>query len=223
MIKIQNLEKYYTDEDGNKTTIYRDMSLEIKKWEFIAILGTSGSGKTTLLNLLSGLDDFQWGEIEIAWEKLATLSSDQKTAFRAKNISFIFQQFNLIDNLTAEENLDLIVDLNKLKRRYETDELLWKVGLEHKKKAYPFHMSGWEQQRVAVARAFVGDTPLLLADEPTGNLDQKNSEIVMQLIDELHKDAGNTIIMITHDLEIAARADKSYVLQDNILVEHKHV
>lgn len=221
MINIQKLCKSYTNDWGNDSIIYKDMDLKIKKWDFVSILWTSGSGKTTFLNLLSGLDTFNTGSIEIANQKLESLNDEEKTAFRAKNISFIFQQFNLIDNLTVEENIDLIIELNKIERRYDTQELLEIVGLWKKLKAYPYNLSGWEQQRVAVARAFVWKTPVLLADEPTGNLDSKNSDIVLDLIKKLHEESGNTIIMITHDMEIAKMADKSFFLEKNSLIEKK--
>jgi len=212
MIKAQKLSKSYK-------IIYKDMDLKIKKWSFISILWTSGSGKTTFLNLVSWLDAVSSGSLEVNSQKLETLNDDEKTFFRGKNISFIFQQFNLIDNLTVAENIDLIIELNKIERRYKTEELLKIVGLEKKWDSYPYNLSGWEQQRVAVARAFIGKTPILLADEPTWNLDEKNSEIVMKLIKKLHKDSGNTILMITHDLDIAAQADMSYYLEKNRLVK----
>ncbi len=221
MINIQKLWKSYRGENKNDTVIYKDLDLTIKKGKFVSIVGKSGSGKTTFLNLLSGLDTFESGSLEISGNKLERLSDAEKTAFRAKNISFIFQQFNLIDNLTVWENIDLIIELNKLERRYETKELLKIVGLEDKIDSYPYNLSGWEQQRVAVARAFIGKTPILLADEPTGNLDDTNSKIVMQLIQKLHTDSGNTIVMITHDTETAQLADMSYHLEKNSLKEKK--
>jgi len=219
MIKAQKLSKSYKNEHGPDTLIYKDMDLKIKKWSFISILWTSGSGKTTFLNLVSWLDAVSSGSLEVNSQKLETLNDDEKTFFRGKNISFIFQQFNLIDNLTVTENIDLIIELNKIERRYKTEELLKIVGLGKKWDSYPYNLSGWEQQRVAVARAFIGKTPILLADEPTWNLDEKNSEIVMKLIKKLHKDSGNTILMITHDLDIAAQADMSYYLEKNRLVK----
>lgn len=218
MIKAKKLSKSYKNEHGPDTEIYKDMDLEIKKWSFISILWTSGSGKTTFLNLVSWLDSVSGWSLEVNKQKLETLSDDDKTSFRGKNISFIFQQFNLIDNLTVTENIDLIIELNKIERRYKTEELLKIVWLEKKGDSYPYNLSWWEQQRVAVARAFIGKTPILLADEPTGNLDEKNSDIVMKLIKKLHKDSWNTILMITHDLDIAAQADMSYYLEKQKLI-----
>ncbi len=218
MINIKNLWKSYKNTNNSDTIIYQDMDLQIEKWSFISILGTSGSGKTTFLNLLSGLDTFDSWSIEVNGKKLESLNDDEKTAFRGKNISFIFQQFHLIDNLTVEENIDLIIELNKIKRRYDTKKLLEIVGLWNKLTSYPYNLSWGEQQRVAVARAFVWETPILLADEPTGNLDEENSKIVMDLITKLHKETGNTIIMITHDLKIAWLADTSFFLKDHKLI-----
>lgn len=220
MIKIKNLHKSYVTKNWDKTIIYKNLNFKVKKWEFISILGTSWSWKTTLLNLISGLDDFEKWEIIVNDLSIKKMKSEEKTTFRWQNISFIFQQFNLIDNLTVWENIDLIIDLNKLKRRYETKEILEIVWLKNKINSFPFNLSWWEQQRVAVARAFVWKTPILLADEPTWNLDIKNSKIITKLIKKLHKETSNTIIMITHDTDIAKIADKIYYLEDNFLVEN---
>ena len=221
MIKIKNLDKSYKWESKNITVIYKDLNLDINKWDFISILRTSGSWKTTLFNLISGLDDFESWELDVNTNLLSKMNNEQKTNFRWKNISFIFQQYNLIDNLTVAENIDLIIELNKLKRRYDTKEILKIVWLENKIDAYPYNLSWWEQQRVAVARAFVWKTPILLADEPTWNLDIENTKIIIELIKKLHNDTNNTIVMITHDLEIAKEADKIYNLENHVLVEKK--
>lgn len=219
MINITHLTKSYTSENKKDIIIYKDLNFKIKKWDFISIVGTSGSGKTTLLNMLAWLDIFNAWEIEVKGNLLKNMTIEEKTFYRWKNISFIFQQFNLIDNLTVEENIDLVIELNALERRYQTNELLKIVGLEHKASAYPYNLSGWEQQRVAVARAFVWKTPILLADEPTWNLDQENTNIIIDLIQKLHKDSNNTIIMITHDLDIAKVADSIYEIKNHILVK----
>lgn len=217
MIKIENLNKSFKVKDSKEVIIYKNLNLEIKKWEFISILGTSWSWKTTLLNLVSWLDSFDSWKIIVNDFELSNMNNEEKTKFRWKNISFIFQQFNLIDNLTVEENLDLIIELNNLNRRYETKEILKIVWLEDKINSYPYNLSWWEQQRVAVARAFIWETPILLADEPTGNLDSENKQIIVDLIKKLHTDNNNTIIMITHDLDIAKVADKVYYLNDYTL------
>lgn len=145
------------------------------------------------------------------------MGEDAITAFRGSRIAFIFQAYELIPNLTVEENIDLPIDINHIPRRFTTAEILERVGLTGKGARYPTELSGGEQQRVAVARAFVGQLPYLLADEPTGNLDRKNANRIMDLIDELHKEAGNTILMITHDPEVAGRADVVYELREGKL------
>ena len=217
MIQAKKLNKHYNIWKPEENIIFDDLDIKIKSGEFVAIIGTSGSGKTTFLNMVAGLIEFDSGSLEVANTKLETLSQNQATRFRGQNISFIFQDFHLVDNLTVEENIDLIIDLNKLNRRYSTWEILKKVWLKHKAKQYPFNLSGGEQQRVAIARAFVWETPLLLADEPTGNLDDSNSDNIMKLIAKLHKESKNTIAMITHDIEVAKKADTIYKLSENTL------
>lgn len=219
MIKIKKLLKVFEANKDQELIIYKNLDLEVKLWEFISILGTSWSWKTTLLNLISGLDSFEGGTININKYSLKNMTGEEKTRFRWKNISFIFQQFNLIDNLTVEENIDLVIDLNKLKRRYETKEILKIVWLEDKINSYPYNLSWWEQQRVAVARAFIWETPILLADEPTWNLDKKNAKIIIKLIKKLQKETNNTIVMITHDKSIADIADSIYNLENHLLVK----
>lgn len=220
MIKIKNLSKVFKINKSEEVVIYKDLSLDIKAWDFISILGTSWSWKTTLLNLVSWLDSFEKWKLEVNGFSLDSMNDEEKTRFRWQNISFIFQQFNLIDNLTVEENIDLVIDLNKLKRRYDTKEILKIVWLESKINSYPYNLSWWEQQRVAVARAFVWETPILLADEPTWNLDSSNALIITKLIKKLHNDTNNTIIMITHDTDIAKIASSTYSLKDNLLVKN---
>lgn len=217
MIDIKKLNKSYKS-ISETLDIYRELNLQVSDWEFISIVWPSWWWKTTLLNLVAWLDSFDSGEMIVNKNNLSSLSNDQKTLYRAQNISFIFQQFNLIDNLTVKENIDLVIELNWLERRYETSEILKIVWLEGKTNSYPFNLSWWEQQRVAVARAFVWKTPILLADEPTWNLDSKNSEIIINLIKKLHKDSWNTILMITHDLEISKIADRVYTLKNFSLV-----
>lgn len=223
MIKIKKLSKSYISKNSKDTIIYKDLDLNIKKWEFISIVWTSWSWKTTLFNLISGLDDFDKWTVEVNGNHIDKYSNEEKTNFRWKNISFIFQQFNLIDNLTVWENIDLIVELNSLKRRYKTKELLEIIWLEDKIDSYPYNLSWWEQQRVAVARAFVWETPILLADEPTWNLDVDNTKIIMWLIQKLQKDSNNTIIMITHDKAIAKIATKTYKVDNyKLVLEDSH-
>ena len=215
MIKIKKLSKKYSNID-----IFKDLDLNIKKWKIISVVWPSWSWKSTLLNLVSGIDiEFDWS-IEIDNIKIEDLKSEEEiTKFRWKNISFIFQNFNLIDNLTVEENIDLVIELNSLERNYSTKDIIKLVWLESKVNQYPFNLSWWEKQRVAIARAFVWKNKLLLADEPTWSLDSENSKNICNLIVDLNKKTKNTIILITHDTEVSKIWDKIYELKDYKLVE----
>lgn len=217
MIQINNLNKSFW-EFPNQVDILKDVNLKIETWDFIAIIWPSWSWKSTLLNMISWLDRDYRGEIIIWDQNIVSLNDDELTFFRWKNISYIFQNFKLIENLTVWENVDLIVELNSLERNFQTDEILKLVWLYEKKDNYVFNLSWWESQRVAIARAFVGKTELLLADEPTWSLDQNNKKIIMDLIVELHQKTQNTIIMITHDFEVAKMASKTYSFSNYWLV-----
>ncbi len=211
MITIKNLKKSFLSEN-EKVEIFSNLNIDILDWEFISIIWPSWSWKSTFLNLISWIDrDFE-GEIFLNNKNVKNLSDEEMTDFRWKNISYIFQNFKLIENLTVLENVDLIIELNNLERNFETDEILKIVWLESKKDVYAFNLSWWESQRVAIARAFVGKTSFLLADEPTWALDLKNKKIIMELILKLHKEIKNTIVLITHDDEVAKMADKIYKL-----------
>lgn len=216
MIQIENITKKYIWEN-TQNTIYENLSFNIEQWDFVAIVWRSWSWKTSLLNIIAGLIDFDSGEVSVANEKYSQLSWDERTKFRWKNMSFIFQQFHLIPNLTVWENIELTLDINKIQSRFTVEEILEKIWLSDKKENYPFELSGWEQQRVAIARAFIWDTQLLLADEPTGNLDEKNAENIMKLLKDLHKETKNTIVLITHDMWVAKFANKTYRLENNTL------
>lgn len=218
MIKISKLNKYFID-NNSKVEIFTNLNLEINSWEFIAILWPSWSWKSTFLNMISWIDrDFEW-EIFIDNTSLKSKNDDEITSFRWKNISYIFQNFKLIYNLTVRENIDLIVELNGLERNFSTLEIVKLVGLEQKIDSYVFNLSWWESQRVAIARAFVWKTKLLLADEPTWALDWKNKKIISDLILKLHQKTKNTILMITHDDEIAWIANSIYQLKNNNLIK----
>lgn len=218
MIKIKNLTKSFW-KDKEKVDIFSNLNLEINSWDFISIVWPSGSWKSTFLNMMSWIDlDFSW-YIDVFSFDYKTKNENEITSFRWKNISYIFQNFKLIDNLTVRENIDLVVELNDLERNFSTDEILKLVWLEKKADNYAFNLSWWESQRVAIARAFVWKTKLLLADEPTGSLDAKNKKIIMELISSLHKKTNNTIIMITHDDEVAQISDKIYKMNDYNLIK----
>ncbi len=220
MISLKNISKSYTTLD-EKIQLFTNLDWTIESGDFIALMGASGAGKSTILSLVAGIIRPDEGRI-ILWEDAITeYSPDDMTLYRGKNIAFIFQAFELIPNLTVEENIDIVLDISQAKRRYTTEGILEKVWLKGKAMRYPNELSGGEQQRVAIARAFVADVPYLLADEPTGNLDEGNARKIMHLIEELHKETKNTIIMITHDRDIASHAKKIYRLHGGKLTKEK--
>lgn len=212
MISLKHISKSYQS-SIDRVTLFTDLDWEISSGAFVALMGASGAGKSSLLSLIAGIIPPDAGNIVLGDMDITRLTKDQMIEWRGKNIAFIFQAFELIPNLTAEENVDLVLDISHAKRRYSTENILEKVGLSGKGKRYPKELSGGEQQRLAIARAFVADVPYLFADEPTGNLDETNALRIMDLIDTLHQETGNTIIMITHDPDIAKRADQIYKLQ----------
>ncbi len=212
MISLKHISKSYQS-SIDRVTLFTDLDWEISSGAFVALMGASGAGKSSLLSLIAGIIPPDAGNIVLGDMDITRLTKDQMIEWRGKNIAFIFQAFELIPNLTAEENIDLVLDISHAKRRYSTENILEKVGLSGKGKRYPKELSGGEQQRLAIARAFVADVPYLFADEPTGNLDETNALRIMDLIDTLHQETGNTIIMITHDPDIAKRADQIYKLQ----------
>lgn len=199
MIKITDLEKYYSTEDI-KTIALNKLSFEVKKGEFIAVMGPSGCGKSTLLNILGMLDDSDGGSFIFNGEEVITYSERKRATLRKHNIGFVFQSFNLIDQLTVFENVELpliYTGVKKAERKKKVHEVLEKMGIMHRRKHFPQQLSGGQQQRVAVARAVVNEPKLILADEPTGNLDSSNGNEVMDLLTELNTQ-GTTIIMVTH-------------------------
>lgn len=220
MISIKNVEKSFTTKEKTDV-IFKDLNLEIKDWEFISIIWKSGSWKTTFLNMLSWISNFNSWEINVNWLNYSNVKSDFLTKFRWENISFIFQQFHLIPNLNVRENIELTIDINNIKPRFTIEEILEKVWLSNKINSYPSELSWGEQQRVAIARAFVWDTKILLADEPTGNLDEENSKNIIDILLKLHKETKNTIVLITHDKDIALLWDKMYELKEKELLIHQ--
>jgi putative ABC transport system ATP-binding protein len=199
MIKITNLEKVYRT-DEVETIALNKLSLEIKKGEFVAIMGPSGCGKSTLLNILGLLDDPDAGSFIFNDQEIAGYNERQRADLRKRNIGFVFQSFNLIDELTVFENVELPLIYTGVKaaeRKQKVEEVLEKVQIMHRRNHYPQQLSGGQQQRVAVARAVVNSPKLILADEPTGNLDSSNGNEVMELLTNLNEQ-GTTIIMVTH-------------------------
>ncbi len=199
MIKITNLEKVYRT-DEVETIALNKLSMEIKKGEFVAVMGPSGCGKSTLLNILGLLDDPDAGSFVFNGQEIAGFNERQRAELRKRNIGFVFQSFNLIDELTVFENVELPLIYTGVKaaeRKQKVEEVLEKVQIMHRRNHYPQQLSGGQQQRVAVARAVVNTPKLILADEPTGNLDSSNGNEVMELLTNLNEQ-GTTIIMVTH-------------------------
>jgi len=217
MISCKNISKSYTT-NNQTVTIYEDLNRSIPTGSVVSIMGPSGSWKSTLLHLISGLDTPDGWSIFVDDVIISQWNEDIRTQRRSQHVAFIFQQFHLIPNLTVTENIDLVIDIAKIKRRFSTSEILSKVWLQWYEKRYPHQLSGWEQQRVAIARAFVGDLPILLADEPTGNLDHTNAMMIMDLMMQLQKESKMTTIIITHDPNIAKYAQDIYTLQDKKLI-----
>ena len=222
MIKLQDVSKvYYTDEV--ETHALQGIELEIEHGEFVSIGGPSGCGKSTLLSILGLLDVPSNGSYTLDGQPVAALSAEQRARIRNRNVGFIFQAFNLIGDLTVYENVELPLTyrgLSASERKRRVTEALEKVGMTHRMKHYPAQLSGGQQQRVAVARAVAGDPLILLADEPTGNLDSVNGEAVMELLRELHR-GGATICMVTHDPRYSAHADREIHLFDGRVVEER--
>ncbi|MGN0309442.1 MAG: ABC transporter ATP-binding protein [Bacteroides sp.] len=220
MIKVENLTKVFRTEVV-ETRALNGLSLEVNDGEFVAIMGPSGCGKSTLLSILGLLDNPTEGNYWLDGEEVAHLKESQRTAFRKGRIGFVFQSFNLIDELTVEENVELqlkYLGISARERKERVLDILRKVGLSQRAKHYPQQISGGQQQRVAIARAVVGRPKLILADEPTGNLDSKNGLEVMELLSRLHAE-GTTIVMVTHSKHDATYASRIINLFDGQIVE----
>ena len=220
LITMKGIKKvFYTDE--METHALSDIDFDIKKGEYVAISGPSGCGKTTLLSILGLLDTPSGGEYTLAGESVARLAPVDRARVRNRQIGFIFQAFNLIGDLTVFENVELPLtyrDMPAAERKDRVNAALERVQMSHRAKHFPAQLSGGQQQRVAVARAVAGDPAILLADEPTGNLDSKNGEAVMELLRELNRN-GSTVCMVTHDSRYAQHADREVSLFDGKVVE----
>ncbi|MCM2358492.1 MAG: ABC transporter ATP-binding protein [Geobacteraceae bacterium] len=219
LIEISNLKKYYVSGDDTVEAL-RGVDIAIEAGEFITIMGQSGSGKSTLLSVLGGMNHPTEGEVEMAGVKLYDLSGEKLADFRAGNLGFVFQSFHLIPYLTAMENVMLplaIANMKGAQKRGAAKEALERVGLGNKVDRLPNQLSGGEQERVAIARAIVNSPHILLADEPTGNLDSKTSEEVMGLFRELNQ-TGQTVVMVTHNAENCQYADRTIQLKDGMVV-----
>ena len=220
MIRTENLTRIFRTEEV-ETIALNGVNIEVEDGEFIAIMGPSGFGKSTLLNILGLLDSPTEGKYWLNNEEVGHLKERERTAYRKGRIGFVFQNFNLIDELTVEENVDLqlkYLGVGKAERKERVLEILRKVKLSHRAKHYPHQLSGGQQQRVAIARAVVGKPSIILADEPTGNLDSKNGMEVMQLLSELNEE-GTTIVMVTHSKHDATYASRIINLFDGQVVD----
>jgi putative ABC transport system ATP-binding protein len=220
MIKIKNISKVFRTEDV-ETHALVDVSLEVKKGEFVAVMGPSGCGKSTLLNILGLLDVPNGGEYILDGTDVASLSEKQRNVLRRGTLGFIFQSFNLIDELTVEENIELPLLYMKVpaaERKRRITDAMARMAITHRSKHFPSQLSGGQQQRVAIARAVVMQPKIILADEPTGNLDSKNGLEVMGLLRELHRE-GTTIVMVTHSARDAAYSDRIVNLFDGCVVD----
>ena len=219
MIQVRALTKSI-DTGTHRVEILKGIDLEIRKGEFAAIMGPSGSGKSTLLGLLAGLDSPTSGQVILDGEDITRLGEDEMALLRGKKIGFVFQSYHLISTLTAEENVLLPMELAGLDSggRARARELLERVGLAGRFDHYPVQLSGGEQQRVALARAFALHPPILLADEPTGNLDSATGRAVLDLLLDLNREQGTTMVLVTHEPSVAESADRRIVLRDGLVV-----
>ncbi|MBO5407246.1 MAG: ABC transporter ATP-binding protein [Bacteroidales bacterium] len=219
MIKVTDLSKVFRTEEI-ETTALNGVSFEINDGEFVAIMGPSGCGKSTLLNILGLLDNPSGGSYKLLDNEVGQLKEKERTKFRKGNIGFVFQSFNLIDELNVYENVELplrYLNISAGERKQKVNEILKRMGISHRAKHFPQQLSGGQQQRVAIARAVVSNPKLILADEPTGNLDSKNGKEVMELLSELNQE-GTTIVMVTHSQKDAAVAQRVINLFDGQIV-----
>jgi putative ABC transport system ATP-binding protein len=220
MIRLQSVCRYY-ERAADTVHALDNVDLEIEEGRFIAIMGPSGSGKSTLLNLIAGLDQASSGVVEVAGQSLAELDEDDLSLWRAAHIGFIFQFYNLLPVLTAAENVELpllLTRLDKRARRRQVSLVLEAVHLPHRASHYPGELSGGEQQRVAIARAIVSDPDLIVADEPTGDLDARSAEAILSLLRELNREFGKTIVMVSHDPRSVRWVDEVVHIDKGILL-----
>ena len=220
MLKVENLKRYYKSNDVEVRAL-DGVSFDVEKGEFISIIGASGSGKSTLLHLLGGLDYPTSGKVLIDGTDIYALKDDERTIFRRRNIGFVFQAYNLLPMLNVYENIIIPFGLDgeKVDKKY-VDSVIDILEISDQKYKMPNELSGGQQQRVAIARALVTKPSLILADEPTGNLDSKSSSQVVYLLKKINKELGNTILMITHDDAVAQAAEKTLRIEDGKLVEN---
>ena len=224
-VMATNLEKKVVAQSGS-LTILSGLDLQIKSGESVAIIGASGSGKSTLLGILAGLDLPTGGEVHLAEHRIDGLDEDQRAKVRGRHTGFVFQSFQLLPNLTALENVMLPLELSGQELNVgdiveRSRAILQRVGLAERLDHYPRQLSGGEQQRVAIARAFAGSPDILFADEPTGNLDEKTGESIIQLLFEVNRERGATLVLVTHDMGLASRCDRVLRLTGGAIVEEQ--
>ncbi|WP_152224483.1 ABC transporter ATP-binding protein [Pseudomonas sp. SCB32] len=220
ILTARNLSKVVSSAEG-KLAILHDLSLDLSRGDSLAIVGSSGSGKSTLLGLLAGLDLPSGGDIVLLGHSLASLDEDQRARVRAAHVGFVFQSFQLLDSLNALENVMLPLELDgRADARQRARELLERVGLGQRLTHYPRQLSGGEQQRVAIARAFAAEPDVLFADEPTGNLDTATGEHISDLLFELNRERGTTLVLVTHDERLAHRCQRLIHLESGHLIDH---
>jgi putative ABC transport system ATP-binding protein len=220
IVRVNGVHKYFT-RGSERIDVLKGVNLEIPQGEFLALMGPSGSGKTTLLNLMGGLDAPSGGVVEVAGTNIAALSGGRLSRWRADHIGFVFQLYNLLPVLTAERNVDLpllLTKLSKAERRKRVALALKVVGLADRANHYPRQLSGGQEQRVGIARAIVTDPALLLCDEPTGDLDRKSGDEILDLLQALNRQHGKTIVMVTHDPRAAERATRTLHLEKGVLL-----
>jgi putative ABC transport system ATP-binding protein len=221
LVSIRDLHKVYF-RGSERIDVLQGITLDIPKGDFLALMGPSGSGKTTLLNLMGGLDGPSQGSIEVAGDRIDKMSGGRLATWRARHVGFVFQLYNLLPVLTAARNVELPLLLTKLssaERKRRVQVALNVVGLADRAKHYPRQLSGGQEQRVGIARAIVTDPTLLLCDEPTGDLDRKSGDEVLDLLQALNREHGKTVVMVTHDPHAAARAKRTLHLEKGVLVE----
>ncbi|MCY1483432.1 Macrolide export ATP-binding/permease protein MacB [compost metagenome] len=222
MIKIQNLSKVFRTEEV-ETKALNEISLEVKQGEFVTIMGASGCGKSTLLNIVGLLDDVSSGSYKLLGQEIKGLKESEKSKIRKQNIGFVFQNFNLIDELSVYDNIELPLIYNNVgtsERKKKVEAMAERLAISHRLRHFPQQLSGGQQQRVAVARALINDPKIILADEPTGNLDSKNGNEVMELLTDLHAN-GATILMVTHSDYDASFSQKTIFMKDGIILSEK--
>jgi putative ABC transport system ATP-binding protein len=221
LVEVRGVHKTFT-RGSEKIDVLQGLDVEVGRGEFLALMGPSGSGKSTLLNLVGGLDRPSSGAIEVGGVRIDRLSDAKLTAWRARHVGFVFQLYNLLPALTAERNVELpllLTPLSRARRRRQVETVLELVGLADRARHYPRQLSGGQEQRVGIARAIVTDPTLLLCDEPTGDLDRRSGDEILDLLGALHRDHGKTIVMVTHDPHAAERASRVLHLDKGVLVE----